>query len=126
MRYVDAAHVDLGSFYARLPRLGKPYRLLGYAACIGAAWWISDPSRLAVLLIVAVIAWLMAWFREVGALWRAPLVAAIAMCAVILTAERLGHPLVPAPSVPASSSMDRPGSRHIEIRYEAPSSESKP
>ena len=93
MRLADAAHVDLGSFYARRPGLGRIYRLAGYGACVGVLFWAHDPQRIGALLIVLLIAWLMAWKREVGSLFRAPLVAAIAMCAVLLTADRLGHPL---------------------------------
>lgn len=93
MRLADAAHVDLGSFYARRPGLGRIYRIAGYAACIAVVWWAHDPQRLAGLLVVLLVAWLMAWKREVGSLFRAPLVAAIAMCAVVITADRLGHPL---------------------------------
>ncbi len=93
MRFRDAEHVDLGSFYARRPGLGRIYRLAGYAACVGVLWWAHDIQRIGVLLVILLIAWLMAWKREVGALFRAPLVAAIAMCAVLITADRLGHPL---------------------------------
>ncbi|GEM_PF-2533863 len=93
MRMADAAHVDLGSFYARLPGLGRIYRLAGYAACIAVLWWAHDVSRISALLVVLLIAWLMAWKREIGALFRAPLIAAILMCAVLVTADRLGHPL---------------------------------
>lgn len=93
MRLADAAHVDLGSFYARRPGLGRVYRLTGYAACIAVLWWAHDIPRIGALMVMLLVAWLMAWKREVGALFRAPLVAAIAMCAVLLTADRLGHPL---------------------------------
>lgn len=132
MRYADAAHVDLGSFYARLPGLGRLYRIAGYAACLGVVWWIADPQRIAGLMIVTLVAWLMAWRREVGALWRTPLVVAIAMCAVILTADKLGHPLVALVSVQAATSSPQP--RRIEFRYDlpgpmpsdAPASEVKP
>ncbi len=93
MRLADAAHVDLGSFYARRPGLGRIYRLAGYAACIGVLWWAHNPRNIGLLLIVLLVAWLMAWKREVGSLFRAPLVAAIVMCAVLLTADRLGCPL---------------------------------
>lgn len=93
MRMADAAHVDLGSFYARRPGLGRIYRLAGYGACIGVLWWAHQPDRIAALLVVLLIAWLMAWKREVGALFRAPLVAAIAMCAVLLTCAKLDMPL---------------------------------
>lgn len=93
MRLADAAHVDLGSFYARRPGLGRIYRLAGYVACLGVLWWAHDPRRIGALLVVLLVAWLMAWKREVGTLFRSPLVAAIVMCAVLLTANRLGHPL---------------------------------
>ena len=115
MRLADAAHVDLGSFYARLPGLGRVYRLAGYAACIGVLWWAHDPRRIGMLLIVLLVAWLMAWKREVGALFRAPLIAAILMCAVLLTAARLGHPLQgAAPAPPADQG------RRIEFRFDGP------
>ena len=110
MRLADAAHIDLGSFYARQPGLGRVYRLTGYLACLGVVWWAHAPHRIASLLVVLLIAWLMAWKREVGSLFRAPLVAAMLMCAVILTAARLGHPLQVA-AAPAD------GPRPIEIRF---------
>lgn len=103
MRYRDAAHVDLGSFYARRPGPGRIYRLFGQAACVGVVVYAADPARIGLLLIVLAVAWVMAWKREVGALWRSPLVAAIAMCAVILTCDRLGHPLLAKAGSPACS-----------------------
>lgn len=93
MRFRDAPHLDLGSFRSRLPDLGLVYRIGGIAACVGALWWAGDPRRIAILLVLLLIAWLMAWRRAVGSLYRGPLVAAIAMCAVILTMDRIGQPL---------------------------------
>ncbi|MBA2480431.1 MAG: hypothetical protein H0V44_07195 [Planctomycetes bacterium] len=87
MRYRDASHVDVGSFYARLPQNGKMFRLLGYAGVIGAVAFAHDPRRIALLLIVLIVAWLLAWYRVVGTLWRSSIVAAIIACAVILTAS---------------------------------------
>ncbi len=113
MRLADASHVDLGSFYARLPGLGRVYRLFGYAACIGVLWYAHDISRVSSLLVVLIIAGLMAWKREVGALFRAPLVASIAMCAVLITADRLGHPL--QSSTASSCPAPAPEPRRIEI-----------
>jgi hypothetical protein len=89
MRYRDAAHVDMGSFYARKPEHGKLYRLLGYAALIGVLWHAQHEAMLERLLIALVILWLMAWYRIVGALWRSSIVAATLLCAVLLTAHRL-------------------------------------
>jgi hypothetical protein len=106
MRYYDAPHVDLGSFYARRPRQGRVYRLFGYAACVGVVAYAAEPARISILLVLLAVAWVMAWRREVGALWRSSLVAAIAMSAVILTCDRLGHPLAHAA---------RPAERVIEI-----------
>jgi hypothetical protein len=118
MRFRDAAHVDLGSFYARLPALGRLYRLVGYAACVGALWWADDVHRIGTLMVVVLIAWGMAWRREVGALWRAPLVAALALCAVIITADRLGHPLHPRAVAAAPAAAEGPtNERRIEFRY---------
>lgn len=112
MRLADAAHVDLGSFYARQPGLGRIYRLAGYAACLGVLWQAHSPRNVATILVVLLVAWLMAWKREVGAVFRAPLVAAILMCAVLLAAARLGHPLQgAAPAAPVD------GRRPIEIRF---------
>ncbi len=89
MRYRDAAHVDVGSFYARQPYLGKMYRLLGYGAIIGIALNSQNPAMLERILIMLVILWLMAWFRVVGTLWRSSIVAATLLCAFILTVHRL-------------------------------------
>ncbi|MBN8525756.1 MAG: hypothetical protein J0M02_10515 [Planctomycetes bacterium] len=117
MRFRDAAHVDLGSFYARRPGLGRLYCLAGYGACLAALWWAHQPARIAALLVVLLVAWLMAWKREVGALFRAPLVAAIAMCAVLVTADRLGHPL----QFRAVAAAEQPRApRQIEIRMHGP------
>jgi hypothetical protein len=113
MRLADAAHVDLGSFYARQPGLGRVYRLAGYAACLAVLWQAHSPRNIATLLVVLLVAWLMAWKREVGSLFRAPLVAAILMCAVLLTAARLGHPLQGAAPAPPPAE----GRRPIEIRF---------
>jgi hypothetical protein len=118
MRLADAAHVDLGSFYARQPGLGRIYRLAGYVACLAVLWQAHSPRNIATLLVVLLVAWLMAWKREVGAVFRAPLVAAILMCAVLLTAARLGHPLQgAAPPSPAPATAPADGRRPIEIRY---------
>jgi hypothetical protein len=89
MRYRDAAHVDMGSFYARKPALGKVYRLLGYVALVAVYWHWQDPDMLGRLLIGLVILWLMAWYRVVGALWRSSVVAATLLCAVALTMHRV-------------------------------------
>jgi hypothetical protein len=94
MRYRDAAHVDMGSFYARRPEHGKMYRLLGYAGIVAAWWHLHDADMLSRLLIVLVVLWFMAWFRIVGALWRSSVVAACLLCAVLVSAHRLqllGH-----------------------------------
>lgn len=90
MRYRDAAHVDLGSFYAREPHFGKMYRLLGYAAIVIACYFHNDPDILARLLIALIVTWLMAWYRIVGALWRSSIVAASVLCAVLLTIAKVG------------------------------------
>lgn len=94
MRYRDAAHVDMGSFYARRPEHGKMYRLLGYAGIVVVWWHQHDPDMLGRVLIVLLALWFMAWFRIVGALWRSSVVAACLLCAVLITAHRLqlaGH-----------------------------------
>lgn len=104
MRYRDAPHVDLGSFYARRPAQGRIYRLFGYAACLGVVAYSARPAHIGVLLVVLTVAWVMAWRREVGAAWRSSLVAAIFMCAAILTCDRLGIQLLQ----PACSSCSAP------------------
>lgn len=96
MRYRDAAHVDMGSFYARKPEHGKIYRLLGYAAAVAVLWHAQNEPMLARLMIALVVVWLMAWYRIVGALWRSSIVAATLLCAVLLTAHRL-HWIGPLP-----------------------------
>lgn len=92
MRYRDAAHVDVGSFYSRKPELGKVYRLLGYAALVGVVWHHDQVGMLERLLIALIILWLMAWYRVVGTLWRSSTVAAALLCAVLLTMHRLNLP----------------------------------
>ena len=95
MRYRDAAHVDMGSFYAREPHFGKMYRVLGYFAVVIALWFANDPEILGRLLVALLVAWLMAWFRVVGALWRSSIVAATLLCAVLITIDRLQPALRP-------------------------------
>jgi hypothetical protein len=85
----DSPAIDLGSFYARRPVAGRTYRYFGYAACGLAVWYRDDPRALAILLGLLVLGWVMAWYREIGALWRAPLVAAMVCCAASLTLHRL-------------------------------------
>ena len=96
MRYRDAVHVDLGSFYAREPQFGKMYRILGYFGIVIAAWYASDPEVLGKLFLALVVAWLMAWFRIVGALWRSSIVAACVLCAFLLTVAKV-HALASGP-----------------------------
>jgi hypothetical protein len=89
MRYRDAAHVDLGSFYAREPHFGRMYRILGYAGVIIACYFHNDADILARLLVAMIAAWFMAWYRIVGALWRSSLVAAILFCAIFLSIAKV-------------------------------------
>jgi hypothetical protein len=89
MRYRDAIHMDMGSFYARQPQLGKMYRFLGYAAIIGVVWHHQDVAMLERLLIMLVVLWLMAWYRIVGALWRSSIVSACVLCAFFITWHRV-------------------------------------
>lgn len=98
MRYRDAAHVDLGSFYAREPQFGKMYRVLGYFGVIIAGYYAHDPEALGKLFLALVVAWLMAWFRIVGALWRSSIVAACVLCALLLTAAKVNVLLAGAAS----------------------------
>jgi hypothetical protein len=90
MRYRDAQHVDVGSFYARSPGAGKLYRILGHAGVAAAAiaGWRHDAGALAILLLVLIVVWLAAWYQVVGTLWRASVVAGIVACAILLAAER--------------------------------------
>ena len=89
MRYRDAAHVDMGSFYAREPQFGKMYRILGYLGIVIAAYYSNDPEVLGKLFLALVVAWLMAWFRIVGALWRSSIVAACVLCGFLLTEAKI-------------------------------------
>ncbi len=89
MRYRDAAHVEVGAFYARNPCWGKLYRLLGYVGIIGGVV-ARDPLHLAQLLIVLILLWLAAWYQVVGTLWRSSLVAACLLCAAKLLLLRDG------------------------------------
>lgn len=89
MRYRDAPHLDMGSFYAREPRFGRMYRILGYLGVIIAGYFHNDPDILARLLIALLVVWLMAWYRVVGSLWRSSTVAAILLCAFLLTQAKV-------------------------------------
>lgn len=92
MRYRDAAHVDLGSFHARLPWPGLFYLLLGLTGIGLASAWSGDQERIGALLVVGVVAWLRAWQNAVGNLWRVGLVGTCVACALILTFYRWGLP----------------------------------
>jgi hypothetical protein len=92
MRYRDADHVDLGSFYARLPARGKIFRFLGYVGVAVAVWYHDDPQALAALLVCLILAWLRAWQAVVGTAFRSSLVAAALVCAAFLTLHRLQPP----------------------------------
>lgn len=108
MRLRDAAHVDLGSFYARNPGQGKPYRLLGYAACVAVLLYAHDPGRITGLGICLLVAWVMAWYRCVGALWRTSLVTALVFCAAVITADRLGYRIGAPPARPVVIEVHQP------------------
>jgi hypothetical protein len=86
MRYRDAAHVDVGSFYARRPGPGKVYRMLGHAAVVTALLVPARGDCLGVLLLGLIVVWLAAWYQVVGTLWRSTLVAACLIAALRLTA----------------------------------------
>lgn len=90
MRYADAPHVDVGSFYARNPGWGKLYRMLGYLGLVIAVLWAGSPQRITCLLVLLILTWLMAWYQVVGALWRSSLVAACLFCALVLSLRALG------------------------------------
>ena len=102
MRYRDAAHVDLGSFYSRLPERGAYFRLLGYGAIALAVVYRGDERAIAALLVCLILAWLRAWQVVVGAAWRSSIVAAVVLCAVLLTHHRLAAAATPAASAPAA------------------------
>ena len=65
MRYADAAHLDVGSFYARNPCAGKTYRLLGYLGII-AGILARDEQRLAWCLLVLVLLWTLYRLWRIG------------------------------------------------------------
>jgi hypothetical protein len=85
MRYRDAGHVDVGSFYARNARAGKGYRLIGYLGIVAAIGAHGQARCLGSLLIVLALCWFLAWYQVVGTLWRSSIVAAMLLCAVQLT-----------------------------------------
>ena len=91
MRYRDASHVDVGSFYDREPRLGRVYRLLGYLGVVSICWCIQrgEERSVACLMVACILVWLAAWYQVVGTLWRTAWVAAILAGAVYLTWQRL-------------------------------------
>lgn len=89
MRFRDAAHLDFGPFYARLPEQGRTFRAIGYLGIALAVWWAPSPERVWWLAWFLLAAWLLAWYRVVGALWRSSLVGALAACAVVLSWYRL-------------------------------------
>ncbi len=85
MRYRDAAHINLDSFYARKPQAGRWFRVRGYGLFAFTVAVCGHPDRVAVLLVIGLVVWILAWKSEVGALWRSALVAQILLAASILT-----------------------------------------
>ncbi len=87
MRYRDAGHVEVGAFYARSPRIGRWYRLLGYLGTAAALWCAhaNQERSIACILAALILVWLAAWYQVVGTLWRSSVVAAIIASALLLT-----------------------------------------
>jgi hypothetical protein len=85
MRYRDAPHVSVGSFYSGNHQWGKCYRFAGYAGIVAACLCRGEPEKLAVLMVVLLLLWLFAWYQVVGTLWRSSLVAALLLGAVEMT-----------------------------------------
>lgn len=91
MRYGDAPHVDVGSFYARNSGWGKLYRMLGYLGLVlGVVLWVKKPDLLPFLLGGLILVWFVAWFQVVGTLWRSSIVAACLFCALVMSLRALG------------------------------------
>jgi len=91
MRYADAAHIDTSDFAARRPAAGALAALAGELGLV-ASWWFGSerPAAQTVLLGCLLLCWLLAWWRECGALWRAPL--SLAMLLVLLQLSSWGLP----------------------------------
>jgi hypothetical protein len=110
MRYRDAAHVDVQGFYARNPTAGKWMRMAGYLGIVAAVAQRGDPTRLAAVLVIMIVLWLIAWYCVVGTLWRSSLVAAILVSALQITAARCPccrtSEIVRSPAGPTPSSSD--------------------
>lgn len=89
MRYQDASHVDRGGFHARRPLLGGIYRLVGYAGLAAGVLCRGNAEQLGYLLIILLLVWFSAWYAVVGSLWRTSVVAAILLCAILLSQYRV-------------------------------------
>ncbi len=90
MRYRDAAHINLDSFYARKPQAGRWFRAFGYgllAATIASVG--ANQGLLVGWLLLGLGLWICAWKLEVGALWRSSLVAQIIFALVLIPWERV-------------------------------------
>lgn len=88
MRYRDAQHIDVGSFYARRPEIGRLFRLLGLLGVLCAV--LLPPTTLGWLLGGLILVWLGAWYLVVGTLWRSSVVAALLVAALRLSHVLLG------------------------------------
>lgn len=88
MRYRDAQHIDVGSFYARRPEVGRIVRLLGLIGVVCAV--LLPTTTLGWLLGGLILVWLGAWYLVVGTLWRSSMVAAILVTALRLSQVLLG------------------------------------
>lgn len=88
MRYCDASHIDVGSFYARRPEVGRLFRLLGLLGVLLAV--LLPVTVMGWLLGGLILTWLIAWYLVVGTLWRSSLVAAALVAALRLSQVLLG------------------------------------
>lgn len=76
MRDQDAAHMNLGPYYSRLPHIALCWMPLVVIAHIKIILALADgrgASYIAGELLIVCILWIVAWFSKVGALWRLPL-----------------------------------------------------
>jgi len=88
MRYRDASHIDVGSFYARRPEVGRLFRLLGLLGVLLAV--LLPVTTMGWLLGGLILLWLTAWYLIVGTLWRSSVVAAALVAALRLSQALLG------------------------------------
>ncbi|MFW5845925.1 MAG: hypothetical protein ACOCXJ_06845 [Planctomycetota bacterium] len=87
---MHADQVDPSSVLARRSATGYLFRLAGYLLiCLALVLMEAPAWQLWTCAGTVLLVWLLAWYLAVGALWRTALVAALLVCAVLLSLRQV-------------------------------------